>query len=138
MSRLNATKMIEGGCIVTLGTDNNPAADLQFTRAPKPIWGEPGIGTLLAIEGLVELGMSPGDAIVSATKNGAIAAGQLDEFGTIEVGKLADLLVLDASPLQDIKNIRRQSVVMAAGKIIDVAALPTDPVYFLQGPLQER
>ena len=138
MSRLNATKMIEGGCIVTLGTDNNPAADLQFTRAPKPIWQEPGIGTLLAIEGLVELGMSPGDAIVSATKNGAIAAGQLDEFGTIEVGKLADLLVLDASPLQDIKNIRRQSVVMAAGKIIDVAALPTDPVYFLQGPLQER
>jgi imidazolonepropionase-like amidohydrolase len=138
MSRLNATKMIEGGCIVTLGTDNNPAADLQFTRAPKPIWQEPGIGTLLAIEGLVELGMSPGDAIVSATKNGAIAAGQLDEFGTIEVGKLADLLVLDASPLLDIKNIRRQSIVMAAGKIIDVAALPTDPVYFLQGPLKKR
>ena len=82
--------------------------------------------------------MSPGDAIVSATKNGAIAAGQLDEFGTIEVGKIADLLVLDASPLQDIKNIRRQSVVMAAGKIIDVAALPTDPVYFIKGPLDER
>ncbi len=128
--RLNATKLIDGGCITSLGTDNYAGVAPEFGRAPKPIWQEPGIGTLLAIEGLVELGMTPGEAIVAGTRNGAIAAGALDEFGTIEVGKLADLLVLDADPLADITNIRKQSVVMAAGRIIDVDALPTGPIYF--------
>jgi len=130
MRRLNAKKLIAGGCITTLGTDNYAGVAPEYGRAPKPIWQEPGIGTILAIEGLVELGMTPGEAIVAATRNGAIAAGALDEFGTIEAGKLADLLVLDADPLADIANIRKQSVVMAAGRIVDVDALPTEPVYF--------
>ena len=130
MRRLNAKKLIAGGCITTLGTDNYAGVAPEYGRTPKPIWQEPGIGTILAIEGLVELGMTPGEAIVAATRNGAIASGALDEFGTIEVGKLADLLVLDADPLADIANIRKQSVVMAAGKIVDVDALPSDPVYF--------
>ena len=128
--RLNAKKLIDGGCITSLGTDNYAGVAPEYGRTPKPIWQEPGIGTLLAIEGLVEMGMTPGDAIVAGTRNGAIAAGALDEFGTIEVGKLADLLVLDADPLADITNIRKQSVVMAAGRIIDADALPTEPVYF--------
>ena len=128
--RLNARKLVDGGCITSLGTDNYAGVAPEFGRAPKPIWQEPGIGTLLAIEGLVELGMTPGEAIVAGTRNGAIAAGALDEFGTIEAGKLADLLVLEADPLADIANIRKQSVVMAAGRIIDVDALPTEPVYF--------
>lgn len=130
MRRLNAQKLVDGGCITSLGTDNYAGVAPEYGRAPKPIWQEPGIGTILAIEGLVELGMTPGEAIVAATRNGAIAAGALDEFGTIEVGKLADLLVLDADPLADITNIRQQSVVMAAGRIVDVDALPTEPVYF--------
>ncbi|MYG18954.1 MAG: amidohydrolase family protein, partial [Gemmatimonadales bacterium] len=53
MRRQNAKSLIDAGCIVTLGTDNFPAADIQFLREPKPIWQEPGIGTLMAIEGLV-------------------------------------------------------------------------------------
>ncbi|WP_425153290.1 amidohydrolase family protein [Candidatus Palauibacter sp.] len=128
--RLNAKKLIDGGCITSLGTDNYAGVAPEYGRTPKPIWQEPGIGTLLAIEGLVEMGMTPGDAIVAGTRNGAIAAGALDEFGTIEAGKLADLLVLDADPLADITNIRKQSVIMAAGRIIDADALPTEPVYF--------
>lgn len=128
--RLNAQKLIEGGCIVSLGTDNYAGVAPEFARTPKPIWQEPGIGTLLAIEGLVELGMTPSEAIVAGSRNGAIAAGALDEFGTLEPGKLADLLVLDADPLEDIRNIRKQSLIMAAGRIIDADALPTEPVYF--------
>ncbi len=130
MRRTNAEKLVRGGCITTVGTDNYAGIAPEFGREPKPIWQEPGIGTLLAIEGLVELGMTPGEAIVSATRNGAIAAGRLDDFGTIEAGKLADLLLLDADPLADIANIRRQSLVMAAGQVVDVDALPSEPVYF--------
>lgn len=130
MRRQNAKSLIDAGCIVTLGTDNFPAADIQFLREPKPIWQEPGIGTLMAIEGLVELGMTPSDAIVAGTRNGAIAARGLDDFGTIEAGKFADLVLLDANPLEDIQNIRRQSMVMKEGKVIDVDALPTSPVMF--------
>jgi imidazolonepropionase-like amidohydrolase len=130
MRRLNAEKLIAGGCIVTLGTDNYAGVAPEFARSPKPIWQEPGIGTLLAIEGLVELGMTPSDAIVAATRNGALAARGLDDFGTIEVGKLADLLLLDADPLDDIANIRKQSLVMVEGVVVDVAALPTRPVMF--------
>lgn len=130
MRRRNARKLIEGGCIVTVGTDNYAGAAPEFTRTPKPIWQEPGIGTLIAIEGLVELGMSAAEALVAATRNGAIAARGLDEFGTIEVGKLADLLLLDADPLADISNIRRQSLVMKEGRVIDASMLPARPVMF--------
>ncbi|MFV1987841.1 MAG: amidohydrolase family protein, partial [Gemmatimonadota bacterium] len=130
MRRLNAEKLIAGGCIVTVGTDNYAGVAPEFAREAKPIWQEPGIGTLLAIEGLVELGMTPSDAIVAATRNGALASQGLDDFGTIEVGKLADLLLLDADPLDDISNIRKQSVVMVEGVVVDVGALPTRPVMF--------
>ena len=52
--RLNAKKLIDGGCITSLGTDNYAGVAPEYGRTPKPIWQEPGIGTLLAIEGLVE------------------------------------------------------------------------------------
>jgi imidazolonepropionase-like amidohydrolase len=130
MRRLNAEKLIEGGCIVTLGTDNYAGVAPEFAREPKPIWQEPGIGTLMAIEGLVELGMTPSEALVAATRNGAIASQGLDEFGTIEIGKFADLLLLDANPLDDISNIRKLSLVMREGQVVDVSALPTRPVMF--------
>lgn len=130
MRRHNAEKLVAGGCVVTLGTDNYAGAAPGFTRTPKPVWQEPGIGTLIAIEGLVELGMTPAQAIVAATRNGALAAQGLDDFGTIEVGKLADLLLLDANPLDDIANIRGQSLVMVEGRVIDVSRLPANPVMF--------
>ena len=58
----------------------------------------------MAIEGLVELGMTPSQAIVAATRNGAIAARGLNDFGTLEPGKLADLVILTADPLADISQ----------------------------------
>jgi imidazolonepropionase-like amidohydrolase len=49
---------------------------------------------------------------------------QLDQqVGTLEAGKLADLLVLDANPLEDISNIRRVRLVMKGGSLYDSAAL---------------
>ncbi len=124
MRRLNAQKLIRAGAIVTVGTDNYWAAAAELSRTSKPETQDHGIGTIIGIEGLVELGMTPMQAIVAATANGARAARGLDVFGTLEPGKRADLLVLSADPLADIHNIRQIVTVMRDGQSIDRARLP--------------
>jgi imidazolonepropionase-like amidohydrolase len=125
MRRKNAQKLIAAGAVVTIGTDNYWAAAPEFTRGgTKPDTQNHGIGSVIAIEGLVELGMTPAQAIVAGTRNGAIAAKGLAEFGTLEKGKRADLIVLDADPLADIANLRKLSLVMRDGQSIDLAKLP--------------
>jgi imidazolonepropionase-like amidohydrolase len=52
------------------------------------------------------------------------------EYGTIEPGKAADLLILDADPLANISNIRTLARVMKSGQFVDMARLPTHPIYF--------
>jgi imidazolonepropionase-like amidohydrolase len=129
MRRRNAEKLIKAGAMVTIGTDNYWAAAPEFTRGgTKPDAQNHGIGSIIAIEGLVELGMTPAQAIVAATKNGAIASRQLHNVGTVENGKLADLLILDADPLRDISNLRKLRTVMRSGKTIDRDRLPTTRV----------
>ena len=73
---------------------------------------------------VAEKGMKPMDAIVAATRNIAAAYRKLDRFGTLEPGKLADLVVLDADPLQDLNNIQRISMVMKDGRVVDREKLP--------------
>ncbi len=131
--RRNAIKLIAGGCRVTVGTDNYRAAAPEFARKPKPGYQDPGEGTIVAIEGLVELGMTPSQAIVAATRNGAVACRGLQDFGTIEKGKRADLLLLEADPLENISNIRKLGMVMKGGTIVAIDELPEKPVYFRRG-----
>jgi imidazolonepropionase-like amidohydrolase len=61
-------------------------------------------------------GMRPMDILVSATKNAAAVMGRQGEIGTLEKGKYADLVILDADPLADIKNTRKIFKVMKAGE----------------------
>lgn len=129
MRRRNAQKLIAAGAVITIGTDNYWAAAPEFTRGGiKPDAQNHGIGSVIAIEGLVELGMTPAQAIVAGTRNGAIAARGLAEFGTLETGKRADLIVLDANPLAEISNLRKLSLVMRDGKAIDRQRLPVQRV----------
>ena len=131
MRRRNAEKLIAAGCLTTVGTDNYRRTAPELARGPKPEWQDHGVGTILGIEGLVELGMTPIQAIQAATLNGAKAARMEDRLGTIEVGKLADLILLDADPLADITNIRKLSLVMTGGRVVDLEALPTVRVFTL-------
>ncbi|MYJ18767.1 MAG: amidohydrolase family protein, partial [Gemmatimonadetes bacterium] len=131
--RRNAEKLIAAGCVSTIGTDNYLGAAPEFRREKKAENQSFGIGSVIATEGLVELGMTPMEAITSVTRNGAIASGMLDELGTLEAGKYADVLVLDADPLADIGNIRALGVVIRDGKIVDLDALPYERIFSSPG-----
>lgn len=70
-----------------------------------------------------KIGMTPMEALMSATRNAAKFSGQLDSLGTIEVGKLADLVLLDANPLLSIQNVRQIHAVIARGRLFDGTGL---------------
>jgi imidazolonepropionase-like amidohydrolase len=132
--RSNAQKLIKAGCTTTVGTDSYWAAAPEFQIEPKPAWQNHGIGTIMAIEGLVELGMTPMQAITAGTKNGATAARRSSDLGTLEKGMIADLVILDADPLADIHNIRKVRSVMQGGKVLDLAKLPESRVLSTKPP----
>lgn len=85
--------------------------------------GIPGFSVYREIELYVRAGMSPMDALRSATAVSAKAMHLDAELGTIEAGKRADLLVLDANPLDDIANVRSVRLVMKGGSLYESAAL---------------
>jgi imidazolonepropionase-like amidohydrolase len=68
------------------------------------------------LELMVAAGLRPMDVIIAATRNASSVAGREAEVGTLQKGKLADLVILDADPIADIKNTRRIFKVMKAGE----------------------
>ena len=72
---------------------------------------------------LVSAGFTPGEALQAATRGAAQFLGRTRDFGTIETGKLADLVLLDANPLEDIGNTRKIAAVIRGGKYLDRGAL---------------
>ncbi len=67
---------------------------------------------------LVQAGLTPMEALQSATRNPAEYFGMLDSVGTIEKGKIADLVLLQANPLQDISNTRNIDAIVVGGRLV--------------------
>jgi len=74
----------------------------------------------------VKAGLTPLQAITTATRNGAEFLDKLDRQGTIEAGKLADLVILKADPSKDISNTKKIALVMKGGEIMDRGMLSRD------------
>lgn len=95
---------------------------LAGTDAPEP-YVTPGFSLHQELEMLVASGLSPAAAIRSATLNNARILAKVDVLGSIEVGKLADLLILEADPTRDIRNTRSIEVVVRGGRVCHPATL---------------
>jgi imidazolonepropionase-like amidohydrolase len=107
----NLRRVRAAGATIVVGSDaGNP---LVFHGAS--IYGE--------LEAMQAAGLSAADLIVMATRNGARAMGRLKDFGTLEAGKLADLLVLAEDPRRDVRAFRSLTHVMRGGRLYEQAAL---------------
>lgn len=102
----NLRKIHDAGGILAMGTDQSsgPAVHREM-------------------ELLAAAGISPLDIIKIATLNSALYLGTADEMGSIEEGKLADIVLLDADPSVDINAAKQVSVVIKAGQMIDLKKL---------------
>ncbi|NNM27566.1 MAG: amidohydrolase family protein [Phycisphaerales bacterium] len=69
------------------------------------------------MEAMQAAGLDASDIVVMSTRNGAIAMGREDDFGTLEAGKIADLLVLERDPTEDVRAFRGLTHVMRAGRL---------------------
>jgi imidazolonepropionase-like amidohydrolase len=71
------------------------------------------------LEWLVKIGLSPLEALKAATANPATVLGRERSSGSVDVGKVADLVVLDDNPLDDINNARKIRYVVLRGQLLD-------------------
>ena len=108
---INFPKMLAAGAQVVLATDTGINPGHTF-----------GSGEHVELARWVQLGLSPADAIVAATSRPAALMGQSD-LGTLAAGTRASFIVLDANPLEDIRNTRRIADVYLDGVRVDRAAL---------------
>lgn len=84
---------------------------------------EPGIAAHWELWSFVRGGMSPIEALAAGTINAARSLGYDHDVGSLEAGKLADLVILDADPSADIRNSDKISKVMIGGRLYDAATL---------------
>jgi len=100
----NLKRVHDAGIPVALGTDAGNPLTLH------------GASVFMELEAMQAAGLAPRDVLISATRTAAIASG-LDSTGTVAAGSVADLVVLDADPLADVRNVRRIALVVRRGEI---------------------
>ena len=83
----------------------------------------PGFAVHDELQELVKAGLTPAEALKTATWNGAEFLGRTSDSGSVETGKLADLILLNANPLNDIRNTGKIAAVVLNGRYMDRSAL---------------
>lgn len=107
--------LVQAGIPILAGTDAGYLNSFNY----------PGEGLHEEMERYVEAGLTPQQVLVTATINGPKFLGHSERYGSLSKGKAADVLILDANPLQDIKATRQVRGVVLHGKMLDRAALDT-------------
>ncbi len=143
-SDINSRRLVECGAELLLATDGSiRGPDLTSDPRMKDSWVIPGEdnlndlrdGHFVWFKAMEEKGCPPMRMLKAATRNIAVAYGKCGDLGTLEAGKLADILILDEDPLRSAENYRTISMVIKDGVEIDRDSLPMQPV--LTRPLPE-
>src|SRR6185503_6321492 len=95
----NLKRLSDAGVPIAMGTDTGPTGRFQ------------GYFELMELELMVNAGLTPRQALLAATRDAARCMKLSDSLGTLERGKWADFVALDADPLSNISNVRRISSV---------------------------
>ena len=95
---------MKAGVKICAGSDSNPVGEIG----------------LLEIEQIVFSGMAEMQALIAATRNCAELCQVLNELGTVEEGKFADLIVVTDNPLENISNLRKLEMVFKDGKQVNL------------------
>lgn len=148
----NARNLIRCGARLLLGNDGliygeDALNDPQLSKIIRT-QGTPGednlfdlaTGHFVWLQAMEEKGCPPMEALKAATHNIAVAYGKDEELGTLQPGKVADLLVLNRNPLEAAANYRSIHMVIKDGKIVDREGLPDHPVLTkpVEGPVAEE
>ncbi len=123
ISKENMRRFIIAGAKFSTGTDTNSFLNFQ---QEDPMANE--------MMSMVEMGMSPVDVIVASTRNGAEALGLVKDLGTVEQGKLADVIVVAGNPLERMDAMKRVDDSLCAPddqvgavRVLGIAVLQDDP-----------
>jgi imidazolonepropionase-like amidohydrolase len=104
--------MHRAGVPFMAGTDTAPGVYIM-----------PGFSLHDELANFVEAGFTPMESLQTATSNPARFLGMEASLGSVKPGKVADMVLLSANPLEDIRNTRKISIVVANGQVLDRAAL---------------
>jgi imidazolonepropionase-like amidohydrolase/predicted SnoaL-like aldol condensation-catalyzing enzyme len=117
----NLKKLVEAGVIVAAGTDAGNIGTLHGPTFHREI------------ELMAAAGLTPEQILIAATRDAAKLFAEKPEIGTLEPGKLADLLVLDADPLDDAANLQRIHRVVKGGAVMEPDKIqPPNPAWVVQ------
>ena len=99
------------GGVIAMGTDTPFAAGCGM-----PVY---------EMRNMVASGLTTNEVLVASTKNAAVVSNLAMELGTLEVGKSADIIIVDGDPLADISAMENVSLVMKGGRLVDLTSRPT-------------
>ncbi len=138
-ANVNARNMIKAGLPLMVANDGMVLAAEAIIDGPKrKSWmnapdehnlGSLGTGHFYWFEAMEEMGCAPMEMLKAATKNIAVAYQKDKDLGTLEAGKVGDLLILDKNPLQSAANYRSINSVIKDGAVVDRTALPLNPLF---------
>jgi imidazolonepropionase-like amidohydrolase len=105
---MNLKRLFDSGTLIAVGTDAGNPGTLH------------GISFFDELEAMQAAGIPADQLIIMATRNGAMAMERINDFGTLEVGKMADLVILENDPSENISNMRSITHVMRGGLLRSV------------------
>lgn len=136
-SDTNCRNLLQAGAMLLLANDgtlwgpdvaSDPLLSKYWIAPGEDNLAELGQGHFFWLKAMEEKGMAPMEMLKAATRNIAVAYGKDKDLGTLEPGKIADMLILNRNPLLAAENYRNIHMILKDGASVDRSALPINPI----------